>query len=127
MKRVRIDKLYGYPTGLPADFVGRLDRNFERLNENFKVVTKVLSTSYTIKETDELIVYTGTGGNTYYLPSATAYDGYQFTIKNAGSGNLTLDATGNGGIFSTLLANTLVLAVGDGVDVIAANGAWQVI
>jgi hypothetical protein len=114
-------------TKFDDEFLSRLDRNFDRLNRRRKIAVTVVSTSYTIVETDELVVYTGTGGHTITLPHATAYDGYSFTVKHAGTGVLTLDATSKGQLMTNLgLVNTTTLTIGDGVDLDAGNNSWQV-
>lgn len=123
-----IETFRGQYPELPSGFLVRLDTALDRLNRRRKVNVTVTSTDYIVVETDEVVVYTGAGGQTTYLPNATAYDGYTFNVKHAGTGVLTVDATNNGQIFSSLgLTNTITLATGDGIDFAAANGAWQII
>jgi hypothetical protein len=126
--RVFIEKFYtAYGEKLPADFLSQLDRNFERLVNNRKLNATVVQTDYTVVETDNLVIYVGTGG-TIYLPHAVEFSGYAFTVKHAGSGTLVIDATNKGQIFSSDgLTNTITLASGDGADFTAGNNTWQIV
>lgn len=115
-------------TSFSAAFLTQLDRNFERLFKRQKLAVTVVTTAYAVKETDDVVVYTGTGGHTITLPNATAYKGYQFAVKHAGAGVLTLDATSAGQLWTSLgLVNSVTLAVGDGVDLVAGNTNWQIV
>jgi hypothetical protein len=116
-----------YP-GVPRDLLVMIDKLFERVVRRRPIdVTVVATTPYTVVITDDLVVFIGAAGGTIYLPNATAFDGFSYTVKHAGAGVLTVDATTAGQIFSSLgLVNTVTLAVGDGVEFNAANGSWQI-
>jgi hypothetical protein len=110
--RLDIEKFYGsFADKLTSEFLSRLDRNFERLARWRKLNVTVSAVDYTLVITDDVVVYTGAGGHTFTLPNAVAFVGYNFIVKNAGAGNLTI----NGG----------TLASGVGLHLYAANGAWQ--
>lgn len=127
MRQTR-EKFYGQFKEFPGSFLSQLDRNFERLFRRQKFNETVVSESYTIVETDDLIIYNGTGGHTIYFPHAVAFAGYCFRVKHVGAGVLTCDATGKGGFFTSLgLVDTYNMASGDGIDNDAANGSWQIV
>lgn len=70
-------------------------------------------------------LYIGSGGNTATMQPITS-DGPVFVVKNAGSGILTLDASGDEQFFDTATVDSIDLDIGDSVTVVSINMMWQV-
>lgn len=103
-----------------AQFVGVIYLGFRTVSANFTVDDGPDG------EVDYTLIYTGPGGETGTLVDASDWEPRVLRFKNSGGGDLTLDAAGLGQFFTTGLVDTLILSVGDAVELQAANGAWQV-
>lgn len=124
-----IETFRGQYPDLPAGFLVRLDTALDRLNRRRKANVTVVAGSYSLVETDEVVLYSGGGGHTFSLPSSSKYEGYIFEVKHSGTaGNLTVDGTSVGQIFNAGgLVNTVVLTIGQGLRLLAGNSSWQVL
>lgn len=82
------------------------------------------TSNYTIKQTDFFIDCTG-GSFTVSLPTAAAISGKQFSIKNSGTGAITIDANGSETIDGML---NFILSTQYEAILVASDGAnWKVI
>lgn len=85
----------------------------------------VSTTSYTLNASENEISHT-VGAANYYLMDATKYAGAYMTIKNIGSGTITLNAFSASQIWNTSAVTTLSITVG-GVARLFCNGTfWEV-
>jgi hypothetical protein len=103
-----------FSTG-PLTSVGRTNTAGEKVKRNPQ------SIAYTILVTDYYVVYTGTGGHAFTLPSAaTATAGKVFLIKHNGSGVLTIQRGGSdtidGAVSITPAVKQSVMLISDGVS-----------
>lgn len=73
-----------------------------------------------------IAIYTGSGGNTFTLPSLSGNPGKTYFIKNAGSGNLTLSRGGSDNLWDTSSVTTITIAAGGAVIVSAGTSFWYV-
>lgn len=71
-------------------------------------------------------IYTGSGGNTWTLPSLTAHAGKIYFIKNAGGGNLTVQRGGSDNIYTTSSVTSFTIAAGAANMIIAGSSFWYV-
>lgn len=71
-------------------------------------------------------VYTGSGGNTFTLPSLVVHPGKMYYIKNAGSGNLTVSRAGSDNLYDTSSVTTITIAAGSARVIIAGSSFWYV-
>lgn len=83
--------------------------------------------SATISATDRNVIYTGSGGHTETLLAASANSGLRFTLKNKGSGAWTISAAGLGQLWTTAAVNTVILAVGDSIELLSDGSSWLVL
>ena len=99
----------------PLTSVGRTNTAGEKVKRNPQ------SIAYTILVTDYYVVYTGTGGHAFTLPSAaTATAGAVLLIKHNGSGVLTIQRGGSdtidGAVSITPAVKQSVMLISDGVS-----------
>jgi hypothetical protein len=80
-----------------------------------------VNVSYTIEPGQTWLTYTGTGGNTWTLP--TPRESREIKIKNKGSGTLTL----SGSIYSNASVATYNLLVGEGIILISDGSDWSIV
>ena len=94
------------------------------LSQNYPV--SEFNANYTLGAADRSSTYVWTGGvGTLTLPqTATVGGGWFVSVRNAGSGDLTIDPAGTETIDG---APTLVLQPGDSAMVVAATGTWYTI
>lgn len=72
-------------------------------------------------------VFTGTT-TTWTLPDLLTNVGLEYTIKNAGSGNITLQRAGAiDQIYNTAATNSITVAPGASVNVVAGNSYWYTV
>lgn len=71
-------------------------------------------------------IYTGTGGNTFTLPSLATHPGKTYFIKNGGSGNLTLSRSGSDNLWDTSSVTTITISAGGAVIVSAGSSFWYI-
>lgn len=64
---------------------------------------------------------------TVTLPDATLSPGRKFEIKSRQVGDVTVDATLSGGLFSNVLANSIILATGDSITAISDGVIWNIV
>lgn len=86
----------------------------------------VTGTTDTITGNDYYIVGNNAVGLTVTLLDATLRQWSVFKFKNKGAGDMTLDATGLGQIFTDTPVDTLVLATGDMVTLTSDGSTWLV-
>lgn len=81
----------------------------------------------TVSIGEHSLVYTGTGGHTFTLPTiASAATGQMYYIKNRGSGNLSV-ASGTGSqIYTSSAQASITLAAGDAVTLISDGTYFNV-
>lgn len=72
-------------------------------------------------------IYTGSGGNTFTLPSLATHPGKTIFVKNAGSGNLTVARSGSDQIYDTSGVTSITITPG-GSRIFVAGGStyWYV-
>jgi hypothetical protein len=71
-------------------------------------------------------IYTGSGGNTWTLPALATHPGKIIFVKNAGSGNLSVQRSGSDTIYDTSSVTSITLAAGGARIFIAGSSAWYV-
>lgn len=71
-------------------------------------------------------IYTGSGGNTFTLPSLATHLGKTYFIKNAGSGNLTVARGGSDNIYDTSSVTSITVAAGGAIIISAGTSFWYV-
>lgn len=71
-------------------------------------------------------IYTGTGGDTWTLPSLTKWPGKLYLIKNAGSGSLTIQRSGSDNIYNTSSVTSITVAAGAAIILVAGSNFWYV-
>lgn len=107
--------------------------NYQRISGNWIDIDQfagrenAYSGAHTMVPTERIATYIGTGGHTFTLMAASAARGALQTIKNAGTGTLTVDATGSGQIFDEILVNTLSLLPGDSIDLGSNGTRWALL
>ena len=84
------------------------------------------SVDATIPNASGVNIYTGTGGNTWTLPSLAIHPGKFIFIKNAGSGNLTVQRAGSDNIYETSSVTSITIAAGASRMFAAGNSFWYV-
>lgn len=81
----------------------------------------------TIANASGVNVYTGSGGNTWTLPALSTHPGKFLFIKNAGSGNLTVQRAGSDNIYNTSSVTSITVAAGADIILAAGSSFWYVI
>lgn len=84
------------------------------------------STDATIGVASGFNVYTGSGGHTFTLPALSIHPGKIVFIKNAGSGNLTVQRAGSDNIYDTSSVTSITVAAGVARIFIAGSSFWYV-
>ena len=74
--------------------------------------------SYSLTNSDTYVVYTGSGGDTFTLPTTGLFVGRVIILKNRGAGNLTLSGTIDG-------SSTTTLSTLRGVMLIYSGSEWE--
>lgn len=88
---------------------------------------KTKSENYVIEKSDYLIVYTGSNAGTFTLPTVTNNTGSVFSIKNRGSGILTVQSLEADKIFSTTNISSFDLQVGLGATFVCDGTYWLIV
>lgn len=88
--------------------------------------TRNASSSAVLTNADYYVGYTGAGGDTFTLPNAAGNAGVELIVKNRGSGDLTLDASLAGGLWTTSSVATMTLIVGESAHLISDGTSWIV-
>ena len=70
-------------------------------------------------------IFTGSTA-TWTLPTNSAYNGVILYMKNAGSGNITLNASGSDTIYDTSSVTTITITPGTSRMIVSINGVWYV-
>lgn len=73
-----------------------------------------------------IVIYSGSGGNTFTLPSLAAHPGKTYFIKNIGSGSVTIARAGSDNIYTTSSVTSFAIAAGAANIVSAASSFWVV-
>lgn len=71
-----------------------------------------------------IVVYTGAGGDAFTLPALTTHPGKVYFIKNAGSGNLTVQRGGSDNIYDTGSVTSITIVAGTAVIIVAGSSFW---
>lgn len=92
-----------------------------------KLTTSVVVTTYTALVTDSVLLCDNSAGVTITLmAAATAGDGFEISIKNAGAeGTVTIDASGSETIDGDL--ETIILAQYDSLALVCDGSNWHII
>lgn len=97
------------------------------INATGLVATSSVSSSTTLTAANRFVVFTGsTVGQTLTLPSPSPA-GRQFTIKNRATVPVTVASATGTQIFTTAAVANIVLAVGDGVDMISDGTYFDIV
>ena len=82
------------------------------------------STTYTIKNTDDVVVFNGSVSSLFYLPQATG-TGKSLVVKNNGNASLSIMARGNDQVEGATL---FAIPIGEAFTVVdAKSGFWDVV
>jgi hypothetical protein len=114
----------GNPTANCSGTYSTTDRWFAHSLErglNYQLKTA----NYTLTDIDD-IIDCASNSFTLTLPSAALNNGKQFTLKNTGTGTITL-ATTSGQTIDGAASGALTLAQGDSMTVMSNNVNWLVI
>lgn len=82
--------------------------------------------SVTLSNASGINIYTGTGGSTWTLPALATHPGKFIFIKNAGSGNLTVQRAGSDNIYETSSVTSITIAAGASRMFAAGSAFWYV-
>jgi lysophospholipase L1-like esterase len=106
-----------HPWAIYANDVSQFGAVAFQLNEQ--------ATSVTLGSTSNNI-YTGAGGDTWTLPTLSEHPGKVYFIKNAGSGNLTVQRSGSDNLYDTSSVTSITIAAGASRMIIAGSSFWYV-
>lgn len=88
-------------------------------------ITRSAAASVTLDATHSW-VYTGAGGATWTLPDMASNLNNSITVKNAGTGGVTIAVSGADHIFTSLQVTSLAMAAGDSFTFTSDGANWNV-